>query len=323
MDVAGQGGVVQQAVAQLPDPGAQGIVVVEALDEILDVVVEAQPHLVVRVGRHLRDQVGHSGHDLAGQLACDRLVQPGDPQYRPHLRTDPRRHHLLGRGVGEEGAQIAQHAVQQGLVPALVGHQPEHLGRQAGQVHALQLFAGQALQEAVQPVAVEQGQHVRGQLDHQGARLPSVAGIGQRVGHPPGRVELLQLADHLAPLQEVLADEVGQGAAQLRLAPRDDRGVRDPALAQRVAEQRDHREPVRQPADHRRLGHGDHQAEAPVRRPQLQPAAGDEHQRGRHQHGDGDALAAGQRERAGGGRFGRRHGRIIAARAGRTPPAAA
>ena len=73
-------------------------------------------------------------------------------------------------------------------------------------------------------------------------------------------------------------DELAERLAELRLALRDDRGVGD-GQAERVAEQRDHGEPVGQAAHHRGLGGGLHVAEG---RPGLRAGdhGGDEH------HGD-------------------------------------
>ena len=58
--------------------------------------------------------------------------------------------------------------------------------------------------------------------------------------------------DHLAR-QEVVLHEPAKAAADAVLAARDDRGVRD-RNPERVPEQRCDREPVRETADHRRLG---------------------------------------------------------------------
>jgi hypothetical protein len=76
-----------------------------------------------------------------------------------------------------------------------------------------------------------------------------VLGPGQPAADPPRHLGVAQpLADHLLG-QEVRADEVGEVAAEGVLAGRDDRGVRD-RQRQRVPEQRGHREPVGQAADH-------------------------------------------------------------------------
>ena len=66
--------------------------------------------------------------------------------------------------------------------------------------------------------------------------------------------------------QEVGLQELAQAGADLVLAVGDDGGVRD-RDAERVAEQRRDREPVGEPADHRRLGRGPHVADPRRRRP--------------------------------------------------------
>ena len=84
-------------------------------------------------------------------------------------------------------------------------------------------------------------------------RVPSPAGVCRNrpvaagdvdVAHPP--------RDHRRD-QEILLEEVGERLADPVLVARDDRGVRD-RQAERVAEQRRHREPVGEAADHRRFG---------------------------------------------------------------------
>ena len=60
--------------------------------------------------------------------------------------------------------------------------------------------------------------------------------------------------------EEIVLEEVGERVADPVLVARDDRGVRD-RQAERMAEQRGHREPVGEAADHRRFGEGADEAE--------------------------------------------------------------
>ena len=75
------------------------------------------------------------------------------------------------------------------------------------------------------------------------ATLPIVGTVSQPLARAPRAVRKLRL------------DELAEAAADLILALRDDRRVRN-REAQRVAEQRRHGEPVGECADHRRLGDG-------------------------------------------------------------------
>ena len=87
-----------------------------------------------------------------------------------------------------------------------------------------------------------------------------LVGVG-RLGQPPADTladpRRLHSLGHRVGSQEARLDEVAERLAELLLALGDDRGVRD-RHPERVAEQRHHREPVGQAADHGGLGGGLH-----------------------------------------------------------------
>ena len=128
-------------------------------------------------------------------------------------------------------------------------HRPGQLGGE----HALHVLVAQRL----------------GQRDHQVRGVPGEARgvvlVGQPGGQPGSEAGGADpLGEHIG-VEEVLLDELAERRGELVLALDDHRRVRY-RQAQRTAEQRGHREPVRDTADHGRLGAGLHVAEQrPVR----------------------------------------------------------
>ena len=84
-------------------------------------------------------------------------------------------------------------------------------------------------------------------------RVPSPAGVLRKRPAAPATSMLRIRRATTAGDEEILLEEIGQRLADAVLVARDDRGVGD-GQAERVAEQSGDREPVGQPADHRRLG---------------------------------------------------------------------
>ena len=87
--------------------------------------------------------------------------------------------------------------------------------------------------------------------------------------------------------EKMIADEARQRAADLVLARRYDRGVRD-RQAQRPAKQRRHREPVCEPADERGFGESAHCLDVGVRADE--PGGDDVHDGHRDQQRGGDCA---------------------------------
>jgi hypothetical protein len=89
--------------------------------------------------------------------------------------------------------------------------------------------------------------------------------IGQPAGEPPGDLGRTDAFGDDVGVEEVLLHELAERGGELVLALDKERGVRN-RQAKRTAEQRRHREPVRDAADHGRLGAGLDVAEGgPVR----------------------------------------------------------
>ena len=84
-------------------------------------------------------------------------------------------------------------------------------------------------------------------------RVPSPAGRLEEAAGGAGDVDVAHPPRDDGRNEEILLEEIGQRFADPVLVARDDRGVRD-RQAERVAEQSGDREPVGEPADHRRLG---------------------------------------------------------------------
>ena len=100
----------------------------------------------------------------------------------------------------------------------------------------------------------------RRRLGHDAVRVGRIA---HPDAHPAGDVGGREpLADHLL-VQEVLGEELLEALAELVLAPRDQRRVRD-RQPERVPEQGGHREPVGDGAHHARLGARVDEAQEPV-----------------------------------------------------------
>ena len=129
----------------------------------------------------------------------------------------------------------------------------------------------------------------RSTVDASAATRSACDGVRQPLAEPAGDLGVAQLGlDHLRR-HEVLPDEGAEALAELVLLALDDRGVRD-RDAQRVLEQRGHREPVGQRADHAGLARRRRsrpRRAAPLR---LRPPADQEHHRGADQEAQRDHL---------------------------------
>ena len=123
---------------------------------------------------------------------------------------------------------------------------------------------------------------------------PTRRALAGSASHAPSRAAIggaPQLLGDDVGGEEVALDEGAEAPADVVLAVRDDRGVGD-RDAERVPEQRGHREPVGQRTDHGRLGRGPHVGEP---RDVVLERAGDEEDDGRaDQQAGGDPLHVGQ-----------------------------
>ena len=129
------------------------------------------------------------------------------------------------------------------------------------------------LDEAAEPLVVEAFE----QVGHQPAGALADAGFLalrrlQEAADGAGQVDVAHPPRDDRRDQEILLEEIGQRLADPVLVAGDDGRVRD-RQAERVAEQRRHREPVGQAADHRCLGEGLHIADPGIGRLELARAA--------------------------------------------------
>ena len=120
-----------------------------------------------------------------------------------------------------------------------------------------------------QPLGIERaddvGDQARRALPQPARLVRRGAGGGQEAAGGAGEIEPAHPPRHHRGDQEILAQEGGERVADPILVARDDRGVRD-RQAERVAEQRGHREPVGKTADHRGFREGADIAERRISR---------------------------------------------------------
>jgi hypothetical protein len=181
--------------------------------------------------------------------------------------------------LGEEAVEAPQQGVEQLVVAAVGGHDPEGPTGERGQRGVLDPPPDDLLQRPVDLLVPDQvGRRHRG-VGGVAGKPGGVVGLGQpagQAGHDPGGPD--PVGDDLGG-QEAGLDEVPQRLAELVLAGGDDRGVGD-RDAERVAEQGGHGEPVGQAADHGCLDGGLGVADpGGVAAPQL-----DDDEQGAHRH---------------------------------------
>ena len=217
-----------------------------SVDHAVDPVVEAAPHLVVGISVDLVHQVPHALGEALEDAVFGRARQPPG---RLLAEAFPEAALVLV----EELLQPREDAGEELLVAVLGGHHP--------QGPAGQLRDGQRFDTAVEHV----GQHAVdvlvphrvGQAHHEVGRLPgqhlAVCGVGGPGRGPVDRPRRPHPFDDDVGGEEVLLHEGTERLAELVLAFADDGGVGD-REAERVAEQRGHREPVGHATHHRRLG---------------------------------------------------------------------
>jgi hypothetical protein len=201
---------------------------------------------VVRIRVHRLHELDQAVQDPVEHAVLDRVRQP------PRRRlAELRPQHLAV--VGEHPLGPPQHRVEQLLVP-VVGR--EHAQRAPGEWRQRHAVDGPADLLVERAVHVLVAQHV-GESD---GGIGAVAGQGRRVRRvgQPGRDPVADTgtaqpgAEHVGA-EEVLLHERAERGAELVLALPDHGRVGD-REAERMAEQRGHCEPVRQPADHRPFG---------------------------------------------------------------------
>jgi len=116
---------------------------------------------------------------------------------------------------------------------------------------------------------------------------PAVLGAGQPLRAALSELHGRELAGHHFAREEVALHEVAERGADAVLARRHDGRVRN-GDAERMAEERRHREPVGNAAHHGGLGEGAQVAQPWIAR--FEQAGHDEHRCDHHEHDGGHAL---------------------------------
>ncbi len=168
-------------------------------------------------------------------------------------------------------ARPADDTVEHGHVAVLADRGGERLAERACDIERPEARRDRALDHPAEPFLIERAEDV-GNQPRGAAAQAAVARAGRAGKEPPGRSGEIDPAHpprHHPRHQEVGAQEARETVADPVLVARDDRGVRD-RQAERVAEQGGDREPVGEPADHRRLG--ECADEAPAVRAMLEQA---------------------------------------------------
>jgi hypothetical protein len=138
---------------------------------------------------------------------------------------------------------------------ALLGDGAEQACRQRRDLDALQLGLHPLAEEAPQPALVDRRQRLRQHPHHEGRERRTALPVAQPGRHLGGEVDLAELRLDRLGSQEIGLDEGAEIVGDALVVARDDGGVRD-RQAERPAEQRHHRVPVREAADRRGRGEG-------------------------------------------------------------------
>ena len=264
-------------------PGVR--VVLQVVGESGEVAVHCETGRMLRVGLHCGDELHglvvdgvvdepvcearHPGRQAAGHQAGERL----------RVRVEPPRDRL-GREI--DGAVVG--VGLDDLLEPRAGRRPP-LGRH-------QMFAGEVGDEVAHVVVAERIEH--GDRDRRpfGADPLGVLRLAQPLAAAQRDLRARELGAHDVGCQEVRLDELAECAADLVLAARDDRGVRD-RESERTAEQRGDGEPVGKRSDHAALGSSTHVAEPG--QPLLQRERDDERDGHEQERAERDRLHAAQR----------------------------
>jgi len=182
---------------------------------------------------------------------------------------------------GQRLRRPADRAFEQRRVAALGDRGLEQLAKDRRHLRRAQAGADPGLDHPAEPRRIETLQHLRDQLRRTLAKAPPcpLRRIGQPAGDRARHVEAAGSPGDDDRDQEIGAEELRERVADPVLVARHYGCVRD-RQAERMAEQRGHREPVRQPTDHRRLRERTDEREGGVG---VDERAADEERRG-HEH---------------------------------------
>ena len=295
---------VEQVGLQPLDARDHRRVVLQVVGELGEVAVDRFAERMPRVLAHR----AHEREHLAVRAVVDEPVdEPGQPARQPvgdHVAE------RLGVRL-EPSFGLLEHHVDRS--PLLVGGDEARTdatdrGRPLG---LEQVPPRELLDDVLDVIVAEQRQHTAGGDGCLCGEPLGIRGCREPAAEPPGDADRTQLAEHDLVGEELVLDERAERRADLVLARRDDRRVRD-LQPERIPEQRGHREPVRDRADHRALGRRTHVAE-----PRQRVLQGERHRehdgRGEQQPGGDPLHAPERRQPLRIGRQRRRDVRVVAA----------
>ena len=264
--------MIEQLVAQLVGPTHRRRIVGQVDHQLLNLVVDREPKLVVGVGGQIEQVAGGYGVQA---IEHDVVHRVGHPPRRLGVQTGAQRLPVDLEHLTQAPQDHRQHV----LVTALGDDQLEHPGRRrAGGGRAQATYDG--VLDHVAHLVVAHGVEDAGSDGQHLAGHPfGVDRLGHPGAHPGRHLSFAQALGDALGGEEVVGDERPQPGADVVLAFLDDRRVRD-RDAHRVLEERGDGKPVGQTAHHARLGGGSH-----VGHPPGSVVAGD--RRG-DEHGGGD-----------------------------------
>ena len=216
--------------------------------------------------------------DLVRAVVAD-IVQQRVNRVRYHLRTliaQPLggQHHRLARVLGlqpvdnlvgnkvprafplNQGNQAVDDGVQQHLVSVVFGHALQHHGAGFGEVDLVDGLMHRAFEQALNAPVVGEFEKTAHHLHQMQPDALGVVGLAEPgANHLCGLIAADQRHQRLG-IQKLLLHELAEIVANPVFIARDDRRMARDKGNGHPAEKRDHRKPVRQRADHRRLGNG-------------------------------------------------------------------
>ena len=227
----------QQLLLELLALGSHLRVGLQPLGEVEHAGLHRPAHGVVRVGGEVVEEAAHAGVHLGEDAIVDRI---GHPPRRLLRQPGPERVAV----VLHEVAGALEHGVEEALVVAALTRR----GRSPDRPAVTRPWPARAARPSA-----------RAQLDTSPSSSTLIVFVSTSATRRCGAVRVLLLAeplaepagdacaaqsltDHLAR-HEVALDELAEGTTDLVLAVGDDRRVRD-RQAERMAEQRGHREPI-------------------------------------------------------------------------------
>ena len=227
---------------------AQGGIVLQRVSQFLQPFFHPPPQRVVGLHGAFGQQLVHAIQHGIG----DPCVQPGQLEQAVGPLRDHRADEFFV--FFQRAPNPADAALHHGKMPPVGDCRADHLADQRSHFDLVQLAAQPFLHQAAEAVLVERAQHIPEQPSRTIAQaLFPGSLLRQEAPNRCRKVHTTHAAGHDLRGEEVLPQEHRHSIGNAILVLGDDRRVRD-RQPQRATKQRRYREPVRQSADHRRLG---------------------------------------------------------------------